>query len=47
MLISGPTMETLYVVFVIILFLGLGIWELSIRFRMVKLLIKLLRRFGL
>jgi len=40
-------METLFVVFVIILLLGLGIWELSIRLRMVKFLIKLLRRLGL
>jgi hypothetical protein len=40
-------METLFVVFVIILIAGLIIWELSIRIRMAKFLIKLLRRLGL
>jgi len=40
-------METLFVVFVIILVVGLVIWELSIRIRMLKFLIKLLRRLGL
>jgi len=37
-------METLFLVFVVILIVGLMIWELSIRIRMVKFLIKLLRR---
>jgi len=40
-------METLFVVFVIILVVGLVIWELSIRIRIAKFLLKLLRRLGL
>ena len=47
MLISGQTMETLFLVFVIVLIVGLVIWELTIRIRLVKFLIKLLRRLGL
>jgi len=39
-------METLFLVFVVILIVGLMIWELSIRIRLVKFLIKLLRRLG-
>lgn len=37
------TMDTLFIVFVILLIIGLGIWELSIRFRILKLIIKICR----
>lgn len=47
MLVSGPTMEILFVIFVIILWGGLMIWELSSNVRIAKFLMKLLRRFGL
>jgi len=40
-------METLFAVFVIILLVGLSIWQLIIRIRIAKFLIKLLRRLGL
>jgi len=37
-------METFYAVLLVGLFLGLVIWELSLRIRIVKLLIKIFRR---
>jgi hypothetical protein len=37
-------METLFVVLAIILVLALGIWDLTIRFRIIKLIVKICRK---
>ena len=38
--------ETIFTILAIILFGGLIIWELSIRFRILKLLVKVFRKFN-
>jgi len=42
--VKDITMDTFYVVFAIVLIVGLSIWNLSIRFRIIKLLIKIFRK---